>query len=59
MLVVYRDSCPGMGERFLPLQPVERPAESTLESCEKSEGQESSQMLTDAGLQAVFHGTVQ
>jgi len=50
MLVVCRDSGPDAGAPLPPLQPVERPAESTLESGGKGDGLESGQMPTRAGL---------
>jgi len=50
MLVVCRDSGPDAGAPFPPLQPVESPAEGTLESGGKGDGLESGQMPTRAGL---------
>jgi len=50
MLVVWRDSGPDAGAPLPPLQPVERPAESTLEGSWKGDGLESGQMPTHAGL---------
>jgi len=50
MLVVCRDSSPDVGSPLPPLQPVERPAESNLESGGRADGLESGQMLTRAGL---------
>ena len=50
MLVVRRDSGPDAEARLLPLQLVERPAESALESGGKSDRLESRQMLTCADL---------
>jgi len=58
MLVVCRDSGPDAGAPLPPLQPVERPAESPLESGGKGDGLESRQMPTRPGLRAVFHGRV-
>jgi len=56
MLEVCRDSGPDAGAPFPPVQPVESPAEGTLESGGKGDRLESGQMLTSAGLCAVFHG---
>jgi len=56
MLVVCRDNGPDAGAPLPPLQPVERPAESTLESGGKGDGLERGQMPARAGLGAVFHG---
>jgi len=50
MLVVLRDGGPDVGALLLPLQPVERPAECTLERGGEGNGMESSQMPTRAGL---------
>jgi len=50
VLVVWRDSGPDAGAPLPPLQPVERPAESTLEGGGKGDGLESGQMPTRAGL---------
>jgi len=50
MLVVQRDSGPDTRAPHPPLQPVERPAESTLEGGGKGDGLESGQMPTCAGL---------
>jgi len=50
MLVVRRDSGPDAGAPLPPLQPVERPAESALESSGEGDGLESGQMLTRAGI---------
>jgi len=58
MLVVRRDSGPDARAPLPPLQPVERPAESTREGGGKGDGLESGQMPTRAGLWAVFHGRV-
>jgi len=59
MLVVWRDSVSDTGARHLPLQPVESPAESTLESGGKADRLDSSQMLTSADFGTVFHGWMQ
>jgi len=50
MLVVRRDRGPDAGAPLPPLQPVERPAESTLESGGEGNGMESGQMPTRADL---------
>jgi hypothetical protein len=53
MLVVRRwkpDGGPDEGTPLLPMQPVERPAENTMESGGKSDGLESGLMPTRAGL---------
>ena len=50
MLVVRRDSGLDARAPLPPLQPVERPAESTLEGGGKGDGVESGQMPTRAGL---------
>jgi len=50
MLAVCRDSGPDEGVPLPPLQPVERPAESTLEHCGKGGRLESRQMPTRLGL---------
>jgi len=50
MLVVRRDSDPHAGAPLPPLQPVERPAESALETGGEGNGLESGQMPTSAGL---------
>jgi hypothetical protein len=58
MVVVRRDSGPDVGAPLPPLQPVKRQAESALESGRDSDGLESGQMPTRAGLRAVFHANV-
>jgi hypothetical protein len=53
MLVVRRrrqDGGPDAGTPLPPLQPVERPAESTMEGGGKGDGLESGQMPTRADL---------
>jgi len=50
MLVVCRDSGPDAGAPLPPLQPLESPAENTLESVGQGDGLESVQMPTRAGL---------
>ena len=49
-MVVPRDSGPDAGATVPPLQPVERPAESSLEGGGKGDGLESRQMPTRAAL---------
>ena len=52
MQEVWRDSNPALdaGAPLSPLQPVERPAESTMEGCGKGDRLESGQMPTRACL---------
>jgi len=52
MLVVWRDSDPDpdVGAPLPPLQPVERPAEGTMEGGGKGDRLESGQMPTRAGI---------
>jgi len=50
MLVVRKDGGPDAGTTLPPLQPVERPAERTLESSGEGHGMERRQMPTRAGL---------
>ena len=50
MLVVRREGGPDAGAPLPSLQPVKRPAESTLDSGGEGNGMESGQMPTRAGL---------
>ena len=59
MLVVCRDFGPDTGAPLPPLQPMERPAGSPVESGGKGDRLESRQIPTHAGLWAVIHGRLQ
>ena len=58
-MVVLRDGCPDAGASLLPLQPVERTAESTLESSGEGDRLESRPILAHADILVILHGEVQ
>jgi len=58
ILEVNRDSGPDPGAPLPPSQPVERPAECTLEHGGKGDRLECRQMLPHADLRVVSHRTV-
>ena len=55
MQVVRMNSAPGAGAPLPACQPVEGPAETTLEGGANDHGLECGQMPTFAGLRDVFH----